>query len=378
MLRLTSLTLSHFRSYGHVSLRPERPLVALHGPNGAGKTNLLEAISLLSPGRGMRRAKADAFQRRPDNIGWKITASLTGPDGLHEIVTTAPPNTPSRNVEIDGKPAPQVALGKIARIVWLTPSMDRLWTDAAAERRAFLDRLTMGLDPEHADRVLTYEKAMRERNRLLRDEVRDPSWYDAIEAQLAASGAALIAARQTCLDRLSDAQRTATTSFPRATLSLDSGEGGPAQSEADIRVALAEGRVRDYAAGRTLTGPHRADLIAVYSEKDMPARYCSTGEQKALLVSLVLASARAVAAEFGAPPVLLLDEIAAHLDSNRRAALFRELEALNAQAFMSGTGEELFSSLGDQGEMHFVSENDGLSKLTSSQGSLNETSDPRG
>ena len=364
MLRLTSLTLSHFRSYRHAVLTPQGALLALHGANGAGKTNLLEAISLLSPGRGMRRAKTDAFERQPAGIGWKITAALTGPDGPHEIVTTAQPGGASRAVEIDGKTAPQTALGRIARLVWLTPSMDRLWMEGAADRRAFLDRLTMGVDPAHAERVLTYEKAMRERNRLLRDEVRDPVWYDAVEAQLASSGMAVTAARRDCLARLVAAQNDAATSFPRADLDLDMTDGGTAQTEDALRIAYAENRPRDFAAGRTLTGPHRADLVAIYAEKDMPARNCSTGEQKALLVSLILASARAVAADFGAAPILLLDEIAAHLDAERRASLYSELGSLGAQAFMSGTGPELFSSLGPSGEVLAVTEEDGESRLS--------------
>ena len=364
MLRLTSLTLSHFRSYARAVLEPERSLTALFGPNGAGKTNLLEAISLFSPGRGMRRAKVDAFARQPEAIGWKLTAEFETPDGPHRIVTTALPGASSRSVEIDGKSAPQVALGRIVRMIWLTPAMDRLWTEAASERRGFLDRITMGLDPGHAERVLAYEKAMRERNRLLKDEVRDAGWYDAVEAGLAEAGAAVIAARKTCLLRLKAAQENAATAFPRAELELDPGEGGTAETSDDLRLALAETRGRDMAAGRTLTGPHRADLLALYAEKDMPARQCSTGEQKALLVSLILASTRAVAADFGAAPILLLDEIAAHLDAGRRASLYQELAALTAQAFLSGTGAELFDDIGTQGALMAVIEGTGGSVLS--------------
>ena len=363
MVRLTRLSLSHFRSYKHAVLEPERPLVALFGPNGAGKTNLLEAISLFSPGRGMRRARGEAFGRRPEAIGWKLVAGLDGSDGAHEVVTSGQAEASSRSVEIDGKAAPQVALGRITRMVWLTPAMDRLWTEAAAERRGFLDRITMGLDPGHAERVLAYEKSMRERNRLLKEEVRDAAWYDAIEAQLSEAGAAVIAARKACVVRLTAAQDGAATTFPRADLTLEPGEGGPAETAEDLRIAFNETRGRDLSAGRTLTGPHRADLLAVYSEKGMPARHCSTGEQKALLVSLVLASARAVAADTGEPPVLLLDEIAAHLDAGRRAALYGELTALGAQTFMSGTGAELFGELGDQGVLIEVRDADGATEL---------------
>ena len=365
MLALRRLTLSHFRSYLRAELDPAPGLVAFYGPNGAGKTNLLEAISLLSPGRGMRRAQADAFERQPEGIGWKVSASLTGPRGDdHDVATGGDAGATTRSVRIDGKVAPQLALGRITRMAWLTPAMDRIWTDAAGERRAFLDRLTMGLDPGHAERVLAFEKAMRERNRLLRDEVRDARWYDAVEAQLADAGAAVAEARRACLTRLVAAQEGAATAFPRADLEIDPGEGGAVDDAAGLRLALADGRSRDMAAGRTLSGPHRADLVAVYAEKAMPARHCSTGEQKALLVSLVLAGARAVATDFGAPPILLLDEIAAHLDADRRVALYRELTAMGAQAFMSGTGAELFADAGPEAMLVCVRETGGQTTLT--------------
>lgn len=312
--------------------------MALFGPNGAGKTNLIEAVSLLSPGRGLRGAAPEDLARRPEAIGWKITAGLAAPEGGHEIVTWS--EGAGRRVEIDGKATSQSALGAILRVLWLTPAMDRLWTEGAAERRRFLDRVTLSLVPEHGEVALAYDRALKERNRLLRDGVRDPGWFAALEDTMATAGARLAAQRAAALDRLAAVATEA--AFPRAELSIE-GEG--ARDAAGLREALRAGRARDLAAGRTLAGPHRDDLRAVYAAKGVEARLCSTGEQKALLVSLVLANARAVAAGFGRAPVLLLDEITAHLDDERRTSLFRAIEALGAQAFMTGTGPELFEGI---------------------------------
>ena len=357
---VTALSVSHFRSWRLARIETQGRSVALFGPNGAGKTNLLEALSLLSPGRGLRRAEAEALGRRPEEIGWRMTARVEGPEGAHEIETGAE-GAGARSVKVDGKPAPQTRLGALLRTVWLTPSMDRLWTEGAAERRRFLDRTAMGFDPGHAEQALAYEKAMRERNRLFRDDVRDARWFDALEARMAASGAALARARAEAVARLTGAQAGAETAFPTAELAL---EGEPdaalaealpqgareaeAAAESWLLEALAQGRAQDAAAGRTLTGPHRTDLRAIYAEKGMEARLCSTGEQKALLISVVLATARALAHATGTPPVLLLDEVAAHLDASRRAALYAEVRALGAQAWMTGTEAELFDALGPE------------------------------
>lgn len=350
-LALRSLKLSHFRSYKAARLETDARPVALYGPNGAGKTNILEAISLLSPGRGLRRATGDEIARAPEYLGWKITAELESLSEVHEIVTWAEPGQ-GRQVQIDGKPAPQVALGRLARIVWLVPVMDRLWLEGASERRRFLDRMVLSFTPEHAEVTLAYEKAMRERNRLLKDQINDPAWFDALEVQMAQSGAAIVENRAIALDRLRAAQQGAETAFPAADLAIVSGDDLPQeQTEDSLRAALAQGRRRDMAAGRTLTGPHRADLYAVYTDKGIEARLCSTGEQKALLVSLVLANARALAEDFGAPPILLLDEVAAHLDADRRAALYDEIVALGAQAWMTGTGAEYFETLGERAQV---------------------------
>lgn len=339
-----------------VSARP----VAIYGDNGAGKTNILEAISLLSPGRGLRRASAEDMARRPEALGWKITALLHGPLGTSEIEILSEKGA-ARQVRIDGKPAPQTALGRIARVLWLIPSMDRLWIEGADGRRRFLDRTTLSFLPDHAEISLTYEKAMRERNRLLKDMVREPSWYAALEARMAEAAVAIHHNRQHALKALSAAQEAAETAFPTATLTLECDM--PEDVEA-MRAALADGRMRDLKAGRTLIGPHRADLLGEYAAKGVAARDCSTGEQKALLVSLILANARALAADFGAPPLLLLDEVAAHLDAGRRAALYDEIIALGAQAWMTGTEDGLFEAMGARAQTLLVTETAGVSSVT--------------
>ena len=361
-LFLSSLRLSHFRSHKGATLALDGRPVAIYGPNGAGKTNILEAISLLSPGRGLRRAKADEMARRPEALGWKVAGELHSLAQLHEVETWAEPGN-ARQTRIDGKAAAQVALGRIARILWLVPAMDRLWLEGAEGRRRFLDRMAMSFEPAHADAVLAYEKSMRERNRLLRDQQRDAHWYEALERQMGEAGARVFANRQAALARLRAVQ--AEGAFPVAELELVEAEGGaddPGEAEA-LRAAFAQGRPRDMAAGRTLTGPHRADLAATYAAKAMPARDCSTGEQKALLISLILANAKALAEDFGAPPILLLDEVAAHLDAARRAALYQRITALGAQAFMTGTGAELFGELAGRAQMFEVGEIGGISGI---------------
>lgn len=363
-LAVTGLLLSHFRSHKTARLELDGRPVALFGPNGAGKTNILEAVSLLSPGRGLRRAASDEFIRRPEALGWKVRAQLHSLHQIHEIETFAEPGQP-RSIRIDGKAATQPALGRVVRMLWLVPAMDRLWLESAEGRRRFLDRMVLSLEPGHADAALAYEKAMRQRNRLLKDQVRDSGWYDALELQMSETGARIHAARLRTIARIADAQAAAgdKSAFPSAALALSHpDEPLPGNAEA-LRERLGQARARDLAAGRTLIGPHRADLEALYVAKDVPARQCSTGEQKALLISLVLANARALRTEFGAPPVLLLDEVAAHLDAGRRAALYDEIIALRAQAWMTGTGSELFADLGARAQMLALGEEGGLSHI---------------
>ncbi|MFO7855924.1 MAG: DNA replication/repair protein RecF [Paracoccaceae bacterium] len=365
-MRVAALELSHFRSWRRARIEADGGPIAVHGPNGAGKTNLLEAISLLSPGRGLRRAEPEGFSRRPESLGWRVAALVEGGGDAHEVETSGEAGAAARAVRIDGKAAPQTRLGAVLRMLWLTPAMDRLWIEGASGRRRFLDRMALGFEPGHAEAALAYEKAMRERNRLLRDEVRDPRWFAALEARMAEAGAVLTAARRALVARLAEAQTGAETAFPAAELALAPGYAAEAEAGADaaaLAEALAAGRTRDQAAGRTLEGPHRADLDAIWAAKGMPARDCSTGEQKALLVSLVLAAARALRAETGEAPVLLLDEVAAHLDEGRRAALYDELVALGAQAWMTGTDPTLFAALGGRARRLAVRETDGGSTL---------------
>ncbi|MCU9849968.1 DNA replication/repair protein RecF [Defluviimonas sp. WL0024] len=362
-LAVTFLLLSHFRSHRRTEIAFDGRPVAIFGPNGAGKTNILEAVSLLSPGRGLRRATPDEIARRPEALGWKLRAELRSLHQVHEVETFAEPGA-SRAVTIDGKAAAQAALGRIARMLWLVPAMDRLWIEGAEGRRRFLDRMTLSFEPSHAEAVLAYEKAMRERNRLLRDEVRDAGWYAALEAQMAEAGAAIQANRAAAVARVTAAQAGAETAFPVADLTILGPEGDDFPNGASaLAEAYSAGRSRDMAAGRTLIGPHRADLGAVYAAKGMPAAQASTGEQKALLISLILANARALAEDFGAPPILLLDEVSAHLDAGRRAALYDELCALGAQAFLTGTGAELFETLGARAQAFEVTDDSGLSTV---------------
>ncbi|MBP7001812.1 DNA replication/repair protein RecF [Amaricoccus sp.] len=356
-LAVRRLALRRFRSYAEASLDlPPAGPVAIHGPNGAGKTNLIEAISLLSPGRGLRGAGAEELARGGDPLGWRVAAEVAGLGGQREVVTAGAGG--GRSVEIDGKAASQAALGGALRVLWLTPAMDRLWVDAAAERRRFLDRATFSLIPGHAEAATAYDRALRERGRLIRDGVRDPAWFEAIEARMAASGAAVIANRRAALALLAAPPRA--EGFPAAELALE--REGPETAEA-LAAAWRAGRGRDMAAGRTLTGPHRDDLAAFYAAKAMPARLASTGEQKAMLISLTLANAAAVASAAGAAPILLLDEVAAHLDAGRRAALYAALAGLGAQAFLTGTGPELFAELPASTPRLAVADADGASRI---------------
>lgn len=358
-LAIETLALSHFRSHRASRLAFDGRPVAITGPNGAGKTNVLEAVSVLSPGRGLRRAAAEDLARRPEALGWKVTATVQGISAAHDIETWAEPGD-TRQVRVDGKAATQAGLGRVLRILWLVPAMDRLWIESAEGRRRFLDRMTLSFFPEHAEQTLTYDKAMRDRNRLIKDQVTDAHWYAALESQMAEAGEAITRHRRATIARIA-AAADPTSAFPSADLTLTGPEGS--EEPADLSLALAEGRRRDIAAGRTLVGPHRADLSARYTAKDVPADQCSTGEQKALLISLILANARALAQDLGRAPILLLDEVAAHLDEARRAALYDEICALGAQALMTGTEAELFSALGSRGQSLTVRETDEGSRI---------------
>lgn len=359
------LALTAFRSYAALTLEADARPVVLVGENGAGKTNILEALSLLSPGRGLRgTALADSARRLPgeaDPAGpWAVAATVEGPEGSFEIgtgLTPAPDGrlTERRAAHINGVAAPaSTALSETCRVVWLTPQMDRLFLDSPGGRRRFLDRLTLSFEPGHGRAASAYEKAMRERSRLLRDGG-EASWLDAVEAQMAAAGLALANARARTVERLKADLAPLTGAFPQGLIAVTGafeetrapGDDG----EARFREALARRRRADAEAGRTGIGPHTADLAVTHVGRGRPAAECSTGEQKALLIGLILAAARAQArADAGAAPLLLLDEIAAHLDERRRAALFDEICAIGAQAWMTGTDAALFAAMGDRGQ----------------------------
>lgn len=362
---ISKLTLTNFRNYANLSVELRQGPVVLTGDNGAGKTNLLEAISLLTPGRGLRRAPYAEIARESGDGGFALHATLDGPSGPTEIgtgVTGGSDADGSRRVRINAAPARSAdAMLEWLRVVWLTPAMDALFTGPAADRRRFLDRLVLAIDANHGQRALDYEKAMRGRNRLLSEGSRDGAWFDAIETQMAETGVAIAAARAEMVRLLAAMieKLPGDSPFPQADIGLD-GELESAvttlpavEVEERFRRALADGRERDRASGRTLDGPHRSDLLVRHRPKAMPAELCSTGEQKALLVGIVLSHARLTGEMSGLPPVLLLDEIAAHLDAGRRAALFAILEELNCQAFMTGTDAALFSALA--GRAQFLS-----------------------
>ncbi len=372
---ISKLTLTNFRNYTALSLDLAPGAVVLSGDNGAGKTNLLEAISLLTPGRGLRRAPYGDVAREGGDGGFALHARIEGPEGEVEIGTgISGGDEGGRRVRINGAPARSAEdMLEWLRVVWLTPAMDGLFPGPAADRRRFLDRLVLAIDPGHGQRALDYEKAMRGRNRLLTEGSRDGAWFDAIETQMAETGVAIAAARAelvrllaAMIDRL-----PGSGPFPQADISLS----GELESEVAIapavdveerfRRTLANGRERDRAAGRTLDGPHRSDLVVRHRPKSMPAELCSTGEQKALLVGIVLSHARLTGEMSGLTPILLLDEIAAHLDAGRRAALFSILEELNCQAFMTGTDAALFSSLAGRAQF-----------LTVDHGSVGPTEGP--
>lgn len=355
---LTRLTLTNFRNYAALSLDLRPGAVIFTGDNGAGKTNLLEAISLFTPGRGLRRAPYGEIAREGGDGGFALHTRLDGPLGEIEIGTGVAggeaPGEGGRRVRINGAATRSAEdMLEWLRVVWLTPAMDALFTGPAGDRRRFLDRLVLAIDGSHGQRALDYEKAMRGRNRLLAEGSRDGAWFEAIETQMAETGVAIAAARSEMVRLLSAMIEKLPSDgpFPQADIAL----AGELEGEIDtmpavdveekFRRALANGRDRDRAAGRTLDGPHRSDLLVRHRPKSMPAELCSTGEQKALLVGLILSHARLTAEMSGLTPVLLLDEIAAHLDAGRRAALFSILEELNCQAFMTGTDAALFSSL---------------------------------
>jgi DNA replication and repair protein RecF len=347
---LTRLSLTDFRSYPDLLLEPGPGLVILTGENGAGKTNILEAISLLAPGRGLRGAALGEMARTGGPGGFAVAARLGEVDLGTGTLAAAPER---RQVRINAAPAAANALAEWLSVLWLTPAMDRLFTDSPGGRRRFLDRLTLALDAAHAVHAARYEAAMRARNKLLAEEVpADPEWLSALEARMAEHGAAIEQARSIAVAALSERLASSPEGpFARARITLEGGGSGAAEP---LARALRDGRARDAAAGRTLTGPHRADLLVTHAGKDQPAALCSTGEQKALLLNLVLAHADLVRSRTGRPLILLLDEVAAHLDPRRRAALFVRLGATGSQVWMTGTEASLFEGAGPRANWYRV------------------------
>src|SRR6185437_7338968 len=366
--RIRRLSLTHFRNYRATSLQTRGDVVVLVGPNGAGKTNCLEAISFLSPGRGLRRATLDDVADIQGDGSWAVSAEVEGALGLATLGTGIDaPGTEAtganRRCRIDREPVSSAtAFGDHLRMVWLTPSMDGLFMGAASERRRFFDRLVLAIDSEHSARVSALDRSLRSRNRLLEVRNFDDHWCDAIERETAELAVAVAATRGHTLTRLAATLRArgSGSAFPAADIALDGWMENallnePATAVEDrYREILRNGRPRDAAAGRTLEGPHLTDLQVVYAPKGMPARDASTGEQKALLIGLVLAHATLVAETTGITPLLLLDEVVAHLDPARRQALFDELARLRAQVWMTGADPLAFTELGASGEMFEV------------------------
>ena len=360
---ISRLRLTAFRNYVSAALDLDARHVVLTGPNGSGKTNLLEAVSVLSPGRGLRGASFETVQAQGSDQNWAVAATIETEDGPADIGTGALPDG-GRRVRINGANARSIeAMSDYLRVLWLTPSMDGLFSGPAGERRRFLDRLVTTLIPGHSATVSDFEKAMRQRNRLLEEEG-DPRWLSSIEAQMAELGAAIHLARADSLLALQAliAESVDEGSFPAASLALTPlfEDGAGPSTSAALEALLAQRwhalRGLDRAAGRTTSGPHRVDLEVIHAQKAMPAALGSTGEQKALLIGLILAHARLVRLRSGIAPFLLLDEIAAHLDPDRRRALFAALDGLGTQCFLTGTDPMLFEALENRAQRFTVRE----------------------
>ncbi len=374
--RLTRLTLTDFRNYAGLRLDAGTALIALSGPNGAGKTNLLEAISLLAPGRGLRGAAYEELARQDGAGAWAIAAEVVTSAGGVSLGTgwsqQSDGTGQGRLVVIDGHVQKgSGALAQKMRVLWLTPAMDRLFAGPASERRRFLDRLVAAFDPEHSARVSVFEKLMRERNLLLEESRPDTAWLASLEAHMAEAAIAIAAARLMVVEALQChiGEARETGPFPWSELAVEGEIEGlldamPAvRAEDEYRTVLGDSRGADRGAGRTLRGPHRSDLAVTHGPKNKPAGQCSTGEQKALLIGLILAQARAVKGASVNAPVLLLDEVAAHLDRERRHGLFAALRALGCQTWLTGTDAELFAGLGRDATLFHV-EDAKISKMT--------------
>jgi DNA replication and repair protein RecF len=372
------LALTDYRCYAHLRLDVDARSVVLTGPNGAGKTNLLEALSYLAPGRGLRGSRLT----EADRLGggpWAVSATLTTPDGERQIGTGPDPDArgaqsldddgrriEKRIVRYDGQPGKgPSSLSEALSVLWLTPAMDRLFVEGASARRRFLDRLVFGLDPAHAGRISAYERAMRERARLLRTSLQrgggaDAAWLSALEQAMAERAVAIAAARRETVAQLNTAAAEGLGPFPTAEIAVSGAPedwltDAPALAcEERLMAALAQARGSDAETGGSAVGPHRSDLVVHHAARRMPAHLCSTGEQKALVVGIVMANARIQARLRGAAPLLLMDEVAAHFDEAHRRALFAEIDALGVQAWMTGTDAMLFAPFGEQAQFFRV------------------------
>jgi DNA replication and repair protein RecF len=362
------LTLTNFRSYRAAQIEVAPGPVVLVGPNGAGKTNLIEAISFLAPGRGLRRATLDEVAFQEGDGSWAVSADVDGALGLATLGTgIEAPGAPEANVtrkcRIDREPAVSVAaLSDHVRVIWLVPAMDQLFNGPASERRRFLDRLALAVDAEHSGRVSAFERALRSRNRLLEEARPDPHWLDAIEHETAEIAVAVAAQRAETVARLQHALKARDEApFPPCEIALNGAlealvrEHPAIEVEDRYRAALKDNRARDAAAGRTLEGPHLTDLAAIHARKRISAADASTGEQKALLIGLILAHARLITDMLGFAPVLLLDEVVAHLDPQRRTALYTEIGEIGAQVFMTGADPAAFAEIEAQANVFQVS-----------------------
>jgi DNA replication and repair protein RecF len=355
MSAILRLQLHQFRNYAALDLAAAAPMIVLSGENGAGKTNLLEALSLLVPGRGLRRAVSEGMTRHGSATGFAISADIRGNEGDVRLgigTERQPDGALARRIRIDGEAQnSSTAFSAHLRMLWLTPDQDGLFRGAAGDRRRFLDRLVLAIDPSHAGRASQFEKALRDRNRLLEDDRADPRWLAAIEREVAELGVAIAAGRVETVSRLAQlmARHDADQVFPQALITLDGvleariGTAPASEIEDWYRETLRANRMQDRAAGRTLIGPQASDLLVRHAAKNMPADLCSTGEQKVLLIGLILAQAALVADMTGIAPVLLLDEAVAHLDARRREALLSRLALLDGQVWMTGTDMALFS-----------------------------------
>ncbi len=352
--KISKLGLRNFRCFGSLDIADFKQIVVLAGKNGSGKTSILEALSLFSPGKGLRNAQTAQLRSHDKPFPWKVTIAITTNPAEILWLATHLVEDKTRKVLINDKPVRQIELNKLLKIIWVTPLMDRLWVEGPEGRRRFLDRLAMGFFPDHPLLINKYTKALRERNLLLRERNVDNSWFNAIESQMAALGSQITKNRLETLIHLNHFQSLNSPLFPAAILGLSQTE--PKNHEFDmsdkdaLQARWSTNRSRDLIVGKTLEGPHRADLKVNHAITGRAAQSCSTGEQKLILLSIVIGNARALAKTFGTPPIVLFDEVVAHLDPKHRSVLITEITNLNSQVFMTGTEANLFPGLGSEAQ----------------------------